>query len=70
VFRQLEEEDTARPFKPPEFERGGMSTNFSRLDQELPSVRIERMRCELDELQKELLELEREEIPTRMAVQA
>jgi hypothetical protein len=32
VFRQLEEEDTARPFKPPEFERGGMSTSFSRLD--------------------------------------
>ena len=50
VFRKLEEEDHETPFTLPELETGGLSTSLSRLDQELPSVRIERMRRELDEL--------------------
>ena len=50
-----------------EAESGGFDSRF---DQELPSVRIDRMKKELAELQKELQELEKEEIPTRMAVQA
>ena len=47
-----------------------MATAQSRLDQDIPSVRIQRMKEELEELQAELKELEKDEIPTRMAEQA
>ena len=69
VFRRMQEAPEPIVFRPTDAETGGMSTNNGRLYQELPSVRIERMRHELDELQRELKELEKEEIPSRLAVQ-
>ena len=47
-----------------------MAEEYSRFNQEIPSVRINRMKKELEELQRELHELEKDEIPTRMAEQA
>ena len=51
-------------------ETGGEATSESKFNQELPSIKIERIKKELADLQKELQELEKEEIPTRMAAQA
>ena len=55
VFREYEEEDKVRPFKPPEVkadadaEAGGSSeVAVSRFSKDLPAVRIQRMKEELD----------------------
>ena len=55
VFCEFEEEDKVRPFKPPEVkadadaEAGGSSeVAVSRLNKDLPAVRIQRMKEELD----------------------
>ena len=68
VFREYEEEDKVRPFKPPEVkadadaEAGGSSeVAVSRFSKDLPAVRIQKMKEELDSLQQELRELEQEE---------
>ena len=51
-FRELEEADVAPTFKPPQLaESGGInSTTESRFNQDIPSVRIDRMKRELEEL--------------------
>ena len=52
-------------------ESGGIAEPEERPgDLELPSVRIDRLTKELEDLRLELLDLEKEEIPTRMAKQA
>ena len=53
VFREYEEEDKVRPFKPPEVkedaEAGGSSeVAVSRFSKDLPAVRIQKMKEELD----------------------
>jgi len=64
VFRDLEKDEAALNFKPPRLaETGGVADG--RLQQEVPSIRIQRLQSELEELQKELTALEKEEIPTR-----
>ena len=54
VFAKYEEEDIARPFQPPtiiEAEAGGSAApEQTRMSKEIPALRIERMKRELDEL--------------------
>ena len=44
---ELEQKSEARQFKPPEVESKGLSTTGKRSD-EIPSVKIERLKKELD----------------------
>ena len=65
IFRSLELDD--KNHVKPQQTGGEAAPSDSRFNQDLPSIRIERMKRELADLQKELQELEKEEIPTRMA---
>ena len=73
MFRELEINEAQRSFKPSQLlQTGGsaaLTTEQSRFEHEIPSVRIERMQHELEQLEKELQQLEKDEIPTRMTSQ-
>ena len=56
MFRELEINEAQRSFKPSQLlQTGGTAeTEPSRFEHEIPSVRIERMQHELEQLEKEL----------------
>jgi len=49
IFMELDQKSESRSFKPPKVEFAGLSASRRRLD-ELPSVKIDRLKNELDEL--------------------
>ena len=58
MFREFEANEAQRSFKPSQLlQTGGsaaLATEPSRFEHEIPSVRIERMQYELQQLEKEL----------------
>lgn len=67
IFMDLEQKSEYRTFKPPEVDTPAIKTAGNKSD-ELPSVKIARLQKELDELQGDLIELEKEEIPNNLKV--
>ena len=64
IFMEMEHKKTNRIFKAPPIEDFG--TISSSKDDELPSVKIARLTRELEEIQQEIMELEKEEIPNNL----
>lgn len=65
VFREFEEQDKVRPFKPPVVQAAEVGSAQelvgSRMTKDAPSLRIQRMKTELDDLENELKMLEQEQ---------
>lgn len=51
IFRELEEKETAPSFKPPEVGSGARTDLDGRFNTEIPSLKIDRLTRELEELQ-------------------
>ena len=64
IFMDMEQKKTNRIFKPPPTDNVGQIASGQ--NEELPSVRIARLKSELEELQQEIIDLEKEEIPNQL----
>ena len=64
---ELERQNDSRTFKPPATESSSLSATGKKSD-EIPSVKMARLKRELDEIQEELNDLAKTEIPNHLDV--